>query len=98
MRSLITSTRRRRRGRALGTVSVCLLILMTAAPGWAQQVRPPPRPPGSEKVQVEPGMNPVEQQRALRAAAQQSFARRRGQAPVMTVPVPRPLAVPGSSP
>ena len=46
-----------------------LLLLATAAFAVSAQgaVKPPPLPPGSEKLRVEPGLNKQEQERHIRA-------------------------------
>jgi hypothetical protein len=62
-----------------------IFVLALAAAGEARaQVMPPPLPEGSERIQVEPGLQEAERQRAIRAH------RSHGKAV-------RPLA-PGSSP
>ena len=37
------------------------------AQGTAPRVQPPPLPPGSEKIHVEPGLNKLERERHIRA-------------------------------
>jgi hypothetical protein len=45
----------------------CLAVLFGAAAVQAQHVKPPPLPPGSDRVKPQPGLDPVEVKRSIQA-------------------------------
>jgi hypothetical protein len=49
------------------TTRIALFAAALPLAALAQQVKAPPRPPGSHLVRVAPGLNPVEEKRSIRA-------------------------------
>lgn len=47
--------------------SLLIALLLPSAAALAQPVKAPPLPPGSHLVRVEPGLNPEEKKRHVRA-------------------------------